>query len=104
MAGEKLISYVKKYKFVALVALVGIVLMLLPSGGQEEKTAAEPVNVSEGYSLAETEQRMEQVLGRIRGVGQVQVMLTLKSGSSLQLAETAATACGTARCSGTGTW
>ena len=30
---------------------------------------------------------MEQVLGRIRGVGQVQVMLTLKSGSSLQLAE-----------------
>ena len=77
MAGEKLISYVKKYKFVALVALVGIVLMLLPSGGQEEKTAAEPVNVSEGYSLAETEQRMEQV----------QVMLTLKSGSSLQLAE-----------------
>lgn len=87
MAGEKLISYVKKYKFVALVALVGIVLMLLPSGGQEEKTAAEPVNVSEGYSLAETEQRMEQVLGRIRGVGQVQVMLTLKSGSSLQLAE-----------------
>ena len=102
MAGEKLISYVKKYKFVALVALVGIVLMLLPSGGQEEKTAAEPVNVSEGYSLAETEQRMEQVLGRIRGVGQVQVMLTLKSGSSLR--KTAATACGTARCSGTGTW
>ena len=87
MAGEKLISYVKKYKFVALVALVGIVLLLLPSGSQEEKTAAEPANVSEGYSLAETERRMEQVLGRIRGVGQVQVMLTLKSGSSLQLAE-----------------
>ena len=86
MAKEKLISYVKKYKYVALVVLVGVVLMLLPlSGGQQD--TVEPVNVSEGYSLAETERRMEQVLGRIRGVGQVQVMLTLKSGSSLQLAE-----------------
>ena len=88
MAKEKLISYVKKYKYVALVALVGVVLMLLPSGGsKEQQDTAAPVNVSESYSLAETERRMEQVLGRIRGVGQVQVMLTLKSGSSLQLAE-----------------
>ena len=72
---------------VALVVLVGVVLMLLPSGKGEQQDTVEPVNVSEGYSLAETERRMEQVLGRIRGVGQVQVMLTLKSGSSLQLAE-----------------
>ena len=87
MAKEKLLSYVKKYKYVALVVLVGVVLMLLPSGKGEQQDTVEPVNVSEGYSLAETERRMEQVLGRIRGVGQVQVMLTLKSGSSLQLAE-----------------
>ena len=87
MAKEKLISYVKKYKYVALVALVGVVLMLLPSGGKEQQDTTEPVNVSEAYSLAETEQRLERLLGRIRGVGQVEVMLTLKSGSSLQLAE-----------------
>ena len=31
MAKEKLISYVKTYKYVALVVLVGVVLMLLPS-------------------------------------------------------------------------
>ena len=86
MAKEKLISYVKKYKYVALVALVGVVLMLLPSGGKEQQDTTEPVNVSEAYSLAETEQRLERLLGRIRGVGQVEVMLTLKSGSSLQLA------------------
>ena len=73
MAKEKLISYVKKYKYVALVVLVGVVLMLLPSGKGEQQDTVEPVNVSEGYSLAETERRMEQVLGRIRGVGQVQL-------------------------------
>ena len=69
MAKEKLISYVKKYKYVALVALVGVVLMLLPSGGKEQQDTTEPVNVSEAYSLAETE----------------------KSGSSLQLAENRST-------------
>lgn len=92
MAKEKLISYVKKYKYVALVVLAGVVLMLLPSGKGEQQTVSDqPVNVSEAYFLAETEKRLEQLLGRIRGVGQVQVMLTLKSGSSLQLAENRST-------------
>ena len=92
MAKEKLISYVKKYRYVALVVLAGVVLMLLPSGKGEQQTSSDqPVNVSEAYSLAETEKRLEQLLGRIRGVGQVQVMLTLKSGSSLQLAENRST-------------
>ena len=92
MVREKLISYVKKYKYVALVALVGVVLMLLPSGGSSEsQDSTEPVNVSEAYSLQETEKRLEQLLGRIRGVGQVQVMLTLKCGSALQLAENSST-------------
>ena len=92
MAKEKLISYVKKYRYVALVVLAGVVLMLLPSGKGEQQTSSDqPVNVSEAYSLAETEKRLEQLLGCIRGVGQVQVMLTLKSGSSLQLAENRST-------------
>ena len=92
MAKEKLIFYVKKYRYVALVVLAGVVLMLLPSGKGEQQTVSDqPVNVSEAYSLAETEKRLEQLLGRIRGVGQVQVMLTLKSGSSLQLAENRST-------------
>ena len=88
MAKEKLISYVKKYKYVALVVLAGVVLMLLPSGkGAQQTVSEQPVNVSEVYSLAETEKRLEQLLGRIRGVGQVQVMLTLHSGETLSLAE-----------------
>lgn len=86
MARERLIAYVKRYKYVVLVALVGVVLMLLPSGGGEQQTA-EGADISEDAALTETEQRLERLLGRIRGVGQVQVMLTLKSGAALQLAE-----------------
>lgn len=86
MARERLIAYVKRYKYVVLVALVGVVLMLLPSGGGEQQTV-ESTDISEEAALTETEQRLERLLGRIRGVGQVQVMLTLKSGAVLQLAE-----------------
>ncbi len=87
MTKEKLISYGKRYKYVALVALVGVVLMLLPSGDGAQESTPQPAAVSEEFSLSDTEQRMEQVLSRIRGVGQVRVMLTLKSGASLRLAE-----------------
>ena len=38
-------------------------------------------------NLAETEQRMEAILGKIDGVGKLQLMLTLQSGTRLTLAE-----------------
>ena len=75
----------KKYKYVGLVVLAGIVLMVLPAG----TSAPDPQKDSSGFSLEDTERRMEELLGRMDGVGRVQVMLTLKNGSSLELAEDA---------------
>ncbi len=76
----------RKYKFVLLILLAGVLLMLLPSGTDEkEKVAEEPSR--ETFSLEATERKMEEVLGKIQGTGKLQVMLTLKSGSRLQLAE-----------------
>lgn len=75
----------KKYKYVGLVVLAGIVLMVLPAG----TSAPDPQKDSAGFSLEDTERRMEELLGRMDGVGRVQVMLTLKNGSSLELAEDA---------------
>ena len=75
----------KKYKYVGLVVLAGIVLMVLPAG----TSAPDPQKDSGGFSLEDTERRMEELLGRMDGVGRVQVMLTLKNGSSLELAEDA---------------
>lgn len=60
----------EKYRYVLLVALAGLVLMLLP--GPREETAQEP-----GLPTGETlEQRLEAVLGRIQGAGDVAVLLT----------------------------
>ena len=74
-----------KYKFVALVALAGIVLLLWPSGREETAERTSPKAVS--AVQAELQEEMEDILGRIQGVGEVQVLLTVDSDGERQLAE-----------------
>ena len=76
----------KKYRFPLLILLLGVLLMLLPtnSGQKEEMQGGKEHEV---FSLEDTERRMEEILSRIQGTGKLQLMLTLKSGSQLQLAE-----------------
>ena len=82
---EKWRDILKKYRFAALVALAGVVLMLLP-GKKDSMPDAETAE-GETFSLEETERRMAEVLGAMDGVGRVQVMLSLKTGPTLQLAQ-----------------
>lgn len=77
-----------KYKYVLLAAAAGVVLLLWPGPKSEAADAAPespPSTVRE--ELQKTEAAMEEILGEIRGVGRVDVMLTLHSGSELVLAE-----------------
>lgn len=82
---EKLRDILKKYRFAALVALAGVVLMLLP--GKKDSMPDTETAEGETFSLEETERRMAEMLGAMDGVGRVQVMLTLRSGETLSLAE-----------------
>lgn len=78
----------KKYKFVLLVVLVGIILMLLPVSSQTKESEENKSQIpQESFDLAAMEQRMEEVLGKIDGVGKLRLMLTLQSGTRLTLAE-----------------
>ena len=71
----------KKYKFVLLVVLVGVILMLLPVSSKTKETAAgDSQTPQEAFDL-------EAVLGKIDGVGKLRLMLTLQSGTRLTLAE-----------------
>lgn len=73
-----------KYKFVALVVLMGVVLLQWPSGSASmEKTPAR----AETFPMAEIQQEMEEILGAISGVGQVKLMLTVESDGERQLAQ-----------------
>ncbi len=77
----------KKYRFVVLVILAGVMLMLLPTHSATPEDPHSQTTDRETFSLERVEAKMEEVLSRIEGVGRLQVMLTLQSGSQLHLAE-----------------
>ena len=73
---EGIIEKLKQYRFGILILLLGIGLMLLPTGKSAEKS--DPVIREEsGASISES---LEQILGQIDGVGRVKVMLTQAAG------------------------
>ncbi|MEG0780479.1 MAG: stage III sporulation protein AG [Oscillospiraceae bacterium] len=72
-----------KYKYVALVALAGIVLLLMPVGGRAEEPEPPPAVLS----VTGEEAKMQEILSKIKGVGQVQLMLTLERGEERQYAQ-----------------
>ena len=75
---EKAGKWFSKYKYLALILLVGIGLMLIPSkSGGEEATEQIPQHTVETTDIAE---QLEEILSNIKGAGRVQVMLTVKSG------------------------
>lgn len=79
-----------RYKYVLLVAAAGVALLLWPESpsaslGGSAQESAQTAGAEE--ALREMESAMEDILEKIQGVGQVDVMLTLQSGSELVLAE-----------------
>lgn len=71
-----------RYKYAALVVLIGAGLLLWPSGktAGEKQAAQTPEN-------RDVQGEMEDILGTISGVGQVRVMLTQESDGQRQLAQ-----------------
>ena len=72
-----------RYKYAALVALIGAVLLLWPSGTVRTDGTSRAETAESGNIQAE----LEEILGTIQGVGQVRVMLTVDSGGERQLAQ-----------------
>lgn len=90
---KRLDTLFQQYKYVLLVILAGAVLLLLPPlWGKEEEQAdgTEKVAVEQAETAESTEEleyRLEQALSRIQGVGDAEVILTLKSGPQKILAQ-----------------
>ena len=77
-----------KYKYVLLVAVLGGLLLLWPM--ERKADGAVPAEAAPAYGgtdLEKTEKAMEEILGKISGVGKVDVMLTLHSGGERVLAQ-----------------
>ena len=80
---KKLAAILKKYKYAALVFVIGIGILLLPIG-KTDKKAAETTTAAERSDdvyVRELEERLSSLLSQISGAGEVRVMLTLQTGS-----------------------
>ena len=82
-----ILSGILKYKYLILVVLVGIVLILIPVGGDDKSDNAKPVSGIEApeFSVVQEEQRLEEALGNVEGAGDVKVMLSLRAGVEREL-------------------
>ena len=77
---KKVSGFLKKYRYAAIILLLGIGLMLIPSRSDRDKgepSASTPA-VTQGYRDIAGE--LTQILSQIQGVGSVKVMLTVSTG------------------------
>ena len=79
---KKLTGLLGQYKWALLVLTAGLLLLLWPqSGGTAAEAAAGGEQEDVFYDPAELERKMEKILSRIEGAGEVTVLLTVKSGA-----------------------
>ena len=77
-----------KYKFVGLTVLIGVGLLLWPSGKKTTGTSSgSPAAAAPAAVEQDLQTDMEEILGTISGVGQVKVLLTVDSDGERQLAQ-----------------
>ena len=74
---DRLKNILTKYRYVLLIALAGLALMLIP-GGPEVSEPAPAAAVEESL-----ESRLENILSRINGAGEVKVLLTEDRGGEI---------------------
>ena len=84
---KKLWQGLKKYRYAALVLLLGLALLLLPGGKKTTQKSNAAASAAQTDYAAETERRLTQMLQQIAGAGQVSVMLTLASSDGAQSSE-----------------
>lgn len=76
--GAKIKEFLKKYRFVVLILVIGILLMVLPTEKKEDQTPlTQPAQTS---AFDDPTQQLEQILAKVQGAGKVQLLLTKGSG------------------------
>ncbi len=71
---DRSIQFVKKYRYVAIVLLVGLILMALPE--TEKKSESTTPAATQTATKETMEDRLSSILSQISGAGEVRVLLT----------------------------
>ena len=67
------IDALKKYKWAAVILVVGIILLALP---EKKVQANDPVITQESTNILSIEEALAEILSQVQGAGKVKVMLT----------------------------
>lgn len=78
---SKLQEAFRKYRYVLLVVLAGIILMSLPQSDHNQESP--PVSQTAQESTPDLQNALTVLLGKIQGAGQVQVLLTQAAGEQI---------------------
>ena len=72
-------EFIKKYRYIGIVLMAGLILMALPTGKKDDDS---PIS-AEGKSSesATVEKALAEILCKIEGAGNVEVLLTIASGT-----------------------
>lgn len=76
---EKVRLWIKEYRYVIMVLVLGILLMMLPQGETEEKKD-DNVLIPETEAVETLQEQLEQLLSQVQGAGKVRVLLTEAEG------------------------
>lgn len=69
------LEYIKKYRFVVIIILIGILLLILPQKENNEESTCEEISTQDNL-----QDSLEEILCLIHGVGKVEVLLTKANG------------------------
>lgn len=75
---KKVVAMIKEYRYAAIILAAGLILMLLPSGrNNEEKDIAPLISQPDVNDL---EDRLGEILSSVQGAGKVKILLTQARG------------------------
>lgn len=72
-------AYIQKYKFVALILLLGVFLLLIPMDTSTEKPKTVAVQIPEQAHISQND--LISILENVKGAGRVNVLLSLENSS-----------------------
>lgn len=83
---QKIFGQIKNTKVLAIIFIIGIVLVMFPSGNDTKKTKEEK-NVQDYSSYkTELEEDLQKIIAKIKGAGKVDVMVTLEDDGDTKFA------------------
>lgn len=79
-----MLKKIASYKYVILAVLLGVILLLLPDGKAAEVETASSLSQ---FDRGAVQREMEDILSAIDGAGRLRLMLTVRGGGELELAQ-----------------